>query len=69
MVAGADNAPGDRARSQQDDKAFLCEMTVPCQDLDNAFLTHGCHRDAIGQAVFLVQACFVESQTSKEGLA
>ena len=54
--------------SQQEDETLLPEMMIMRQDFGDGFLTHGLHRDAVGQAVFLVRAGLVESKAVKERL-
>ena len=54
---------------EQFDKPFLREMFVMGQDFGDALLPHRLHRNAVGQAVFLVRAGFVEVQAGKECLA
>ena len=43
-------------------------MGVVRQDFRDAFLAHGLHRNAIGQAVALVRTGFVKSKAGKECL-
>ena len=52
-------------RSEQDGEAFLLEMVVVGQDFGYRFLAHDQHGNAVGQAVFLVRAGFVECKTVK----
>ncbi len=54
--------------SKQDGESFLHEMTIVRQDLGDAFLSHRLHRNAVGQAVFLIGAGFVEAITSHKRL-
>ena len=56
------NKPAVGERLEQDGKAFLGEMVVMGQDVGDAFLPHRFHRNAIGQAVCLVGAGFVEGK-------
>jgi hypothetical protein len=51
--------------SQQQGETLLPEMMIKRQDFGDGFLTHGLHRDAVGQAVFLVRAGLVESKAVK----
>jgi hypothetical protein len=51
---------------EQFGKPFLREMIIMRQDFGNAFPMHHQHRDAVGQAVALVGAGFVEGQAGQE---
>src|SRR5262245_41091119 len=52
---------------KQNVKAFLREVMIMGQNIHQTFTAHGLHRDAIGQAVFFVQAGLVEAKTFKKG--
>jgi hypothetical protein len=51
---------------EQLDKAFLDNMIVGGQDFGDGGLPHGLHRDAIGQAVCLVAAGFIEGKAAQK---
>jgi hypothetical protein len=53
-------------RSGQDGEAFLLEVVVVSQNFGGRFLAHDQHGNAVGQAVFLVRAGFVERKTAQE---
>ena len=55
-------------RSEQDGEAFLIEVVVVSQNFGDRFLGHDQHGDAVGEAVFLVRAGFVERKTAQERL-
>lgn len=46
----------------------LDEMHVPCQDLGQTLPTHRLYRDAVGQAVTLVEAGLVQREAVQESL-
>ncbi len=64
--------PGKREGKQrsleQDGETLLREMIIMRQDVGDAFLSHGFHRDAVGEAVILVEAGFVECEAVEERL-
>ena len=49
-------------RSEQDGEAFLLEVVVVSQNFGDRFLAHDQHGNAVGQAVFLVRAGFVDAR-------
>jgi hypothetical protein len=55
------------AYSTEDDlKAFLCEMVVVGQDFRNPVAAHGRHGDAVHKAVGFVIALLVQTQASQK---
>jgi hypothetical protein len=52
---------------KEEPETFLRKMAVVREDLDEVVLPHDVHGNAVGEAVLLIGALFVECEARKEG--
>ena len=54
---------GDPSGSEENVEAFLSEVLIVSQDVDDSLLSHYIHRDAICQAITFIVSCLIQSES------